>query len=356
MQIDEKHIKGRGAQLNPKNHFLKNQYVEEFIEGLDEPLIDNPKTQFFEEHPKNILNKVESPDLGMMNSINPYQGCEHGCAYCYARNAHTYWGFSAGLDFEQKIIVKPDAPKLLEKIFLKPNYRPESISLSGNTDCYQPAEKKFKITRQLLEVFVKYRHPVGIISKNSLILRDLDLLQELSKYHLVHAIISITTLKEELRQKMEPRTATIKNRLRVIEELNKRGIPCGVMNAPIIPGLNSSETPAIIKAAADCGALYAGYTIVRLNGAVGEIFSDWVKKSFPDAAEKILNQIKSAHGGQLNDSRFGIRLHGEGEIADAISQLFHSSVKKYLSGRSAYELNFTAFRRPADADGQMNLF
>jgi DNA repair photolyase len=356
MNIDEKHIKGRGAQLNPKNQFLKNQYVEEFIEGLDEPLIDNPKTEFFLEHPKNILNKVSSPDLGLMNSINPYQGCEHGCAYCYARNVHTYWGFSAGLDFEQKIIVKPDAAKLLEEIFLKPNYKVEPITLSGNTDCYQPAEKKFKITRQLLEVFVKYKHPVAIISKNSLILRDIDLLQELAKHQLVRAIISITTLKEELRQKMEPRTATIKNRLRVIEELNKNGIPCGVMNAPIIPGLNSSETPAVIKAAADHGALYAGYTIVRLNGALAEIFTDWVKKTFPDAAEKILNHIKSAHGGQLNDSRFGTRMRGEGEIAASIRQLFYSSVKKYLSGRTVYELNLKAFQRPADKNGQMNLF
>jgi len=277
-------FKGRGAQVNTHNKFLKSKYVLEHIEGLDEPLLENTATQLFVETPKKIVSESNSPDLSHMYSINPYQGCEHGCIYCYARNTHEYYGFSAGLDFERKIITKPNAPELLEAYFNKKNYKPVCILLSGNTDCYQPAERKLEITRSLLELFLKYRNPVSIITKNNVILRDLDIIAELAAMNLVHVNISLTSLNEQLRQKLEPRTVTATGRLAVIEKLSERGVPVRAMVAPIIPGLNSNEIPNIIKAAAGRGALAAGFTIVRLNGSISEIFSDWIYKAFPDRA------------------------------------------------------------------------
>lgn len=340
------YIKGRGAQINTKNRFVDQHYVLEHFEGIDELPDMGIKTEILLEHPKSVLNKIDSPDLPFSFSINPYQGCEHGCIYCYARNAHQYWGYSAGLDFEQKIIAKPNAANILRKHFENKNYTADSVSLSGNTDCYQPTERKLKITRSLLEVFLEYQHPVGIITKNSLILRDIDLLSELAKNGLVHVMISITSMREELRLMMEPRTATTKNRLKVIEILNAKGIPTGVMTAPIIPGLNSDEIPELIKSAADAGALVAGYTMVRLNGAVQDLFHDWLFKTMPDAADKIWNHICETHGGKVNDNRFGTRMRGEGKIAESINQLFKLSVKKYLSGRKMPDFNYGIFRRP----------
>jgi DNA repair photolyase len=337
------YFKGRGAQVNTHNKFLKNKYVLEHIEGLDEPMLENSNTQIFEEHPKKIVSESNSPDLHFMHSINPYQGCEHGCIYCYARNTHEYYGFSAGLDFERKIIVKRNAAELLEAHFNKKNYEPVSILLSGNTDCYQPLERKLKITRALLQVFLKYRHPVSIITKNNVILRDLDILTELGKLGLVHVNVSLTSLDEQLRQKLEPRTITATGRLGVIQKLSESGIPVRVMAAPIIPGLNSNEIPDIIKAAADRGALAAGFTIVRLNGSIGEIFIDWVQKAYPDRAEKVLNMIKACHGGTLNDSRFGTRMSGEGNIAQSIHQLFRMSCKRFLAGREMPAHNMSLF-------------
>ncbi|MCW3086566.1 MAG: radical protein [Bacteroidetes bacterium] len=354
-EVEEKYFKGRGSQINTSNKFLKNKYVTEHDEVLDEPLLSDEKTQVFLEHPKKIVNIIKSPDLMGMYSMNPYQGCEHGCIYCYARNTHEYWGYSAGLDFERKIIAKPNAAEVLAKQFMNKNWVVAPIMFSGNTDCYQPLERKMKITRQMLEVVVKFRHPVSMITKNSLILRDIDLLQELAKYNLVHVMVSITSLREELRLKMEPRTATAKNRLKVIRELNNAGIPTGVMTAPIIPGLNSDEIPQLIEAAADHGADTAGYTIVRLNGAIGELFKDWIYKNFPDRAEKVLHHIQEVHGGTLSDSRFGTRMSGEGKMAQSIKQLFKMAVKKHLSGRVRAPYDLTAFRRPGEVK-QMELF
>src|ERR1700760_2790866 len=319
---NDEFFKGRGAQVNTHNKFLKNKYVLDHIEGLDEPLLENTTTQIFEETPKKIVSESNSPDLSHMFSINPYQGCEHGCLYCYARNTHEYYGFSAGLDFERKIIVKRNAAQLLEEYLNKKNYKPVAMLLSGNTDCYQPQERKLKITRSLLQLFLLYRNPVSIITKNNVILRDLDIISELAKMNLVHVNISLTSLNEQLRQKLEPRTVTATGRLAVIQKLSELGVPVRVMAAPIIPGLNSSEIPDIIKAAADRGALSAGFTIVRLNGSIGEIFSDWIYKAFPDRAEKVLNMIKSCHAGNLNDSEFGRRMGGDGRLADSIHQLF----------------------------------
>jgi DNA repair photolyase len=343
--MNESYFKGRGAQIKTSNKFLKAQYVEEHIEGLDEPLLENAATQIFFESPKKIVNKVDSPDLGFVFSMNPYQGCEHGCIYCYARNTHEYFGFSAGLDFESKIIVKKNAPQLLEQQLLKKNWNAVPIMLSGNTDCYQPIERKLEITRRLLKVLVQYRHPVSIISKNSLVTRDIDLLKELASDNLVHVMISITTLDEELRRQLEPRTASAIKRLKTVEALAKANIPVGIMNAPLIPGLNHHEIPSILKAAADHGALTAGMTIVRLNGSIEEIFEDWLRKNFPDRFEKVWNQICSMHGGSVNDSQFGRRMKGEGKIADAIHQLFRSSKKKYFGDRKMPPYDLTKFRK-----------
>ena len=343
--MDESYFKGRGAQIKSENKFLKAQYVTDHIEGLDEPLLENPHTQVFHESPKKIVNKVNSPDLGFGYSMNPYQGCEHGCIYCYARNTHEYYGFSAGLDFESKIIVKKNAASLLEQQLLSKNWNAVPIMLSGNTDCYQPQEKKFQITRSLLKVLANYKHPVGLITKNSLILRDIDLLQELAKDNLVHVMISITTLDENLRRLMEPRTASAIKRLTTIEELSKAGIPVGIMNAPIIPGLNHHEIPAILKAASEHGALTAGMTVVRLNGSIGKLFEDWLRKNFPDRFEKVWNQICSLHGGDVNDSQFGRRMAGDGNIADSIHQLYRASKRKYFSGKQLPPYDLTKFRK-----------
>jgi DNA repair photolyase len=340
---NEEFFKGRGAQVNTHNKFLKNKYVLEHIEGLDEPLLENSATQLFEENPKKIVSESNSPDLSHMYSINPYQGCEHGCIYCYARNTHEYYGFSAGLDFERKIIVKRNAAELLEQYFNKKNYQPVCILLSGNTDCYQPIERKLKITRSLLQIFLRYRNPVSIITKNNVILRDLDILGELGKMKLVHVNVSITSLNEQLRQKLEPRTVTASGRLAVIQKLTEIGVPVRVMAAPIIPGLNSEEISAIIKAAADKGALAAGFTIVRLNGSISEIFSDWVHKAFPDRADKVLNMIKACHDGKLNDSDFGRRMSGDGNIAQSIHQLFRMSVNRFMNDRVMPEFDYSLF-------------
>lgn len=350
--MEDNYFKGRGAQIKTENKYLKEQYSTEHIEGLDEELLENPKTQVFHETSKKIVNKVNSPDLHFGYSMNPYQGCEHGCVYCYARNTHEYYGFSAGLDFETKIIIKQNAPELLERHLLQPTWQAVPIMLSGNTDCYQPQEKKFQITRKMLQVLLKYRHPVGIITKNALIHRDLDILADLAKNKLVHVMISITTLDEDLRRQLEPRTASAKKRLQTIDVLTNAGIPVGVMNAPIIPGLNHHEIPAILKAAADHGAVACGMTVVRLNGSISKIFEDWLKKNFPERFEKVWNQISELHGGNVNDSNFGRRMTGEGNIADAIQQLYHVAKKKYFTGKSMPPADLTQFRR----GGNLNLF
>lgn len=350
--MEDNYFKGRGAQIKSENRFLKSHYVTDHIEGLDEPLLENPHTQVFQENAKKIVNRVDSPDLGFGFSMNPYQGCEHGCIYCYARNTHEYYGFSAGLDFESKIVVKKNAARLLEQELLKPSWNAVPIMLSGNTDCYQPLEKKWGITRQILKVMAQYRHPVSIISKNGLVVRDIDLLQDLAADNLVHVYISITTLNEELRRAMEPRTASGIKRLKTVEELAKANIPVGIMNAPIIPGLNHHEIPAILKAAADHGARNAGMTIVRLNGAIGKIFEDWLQKNFPDRFEKVWNQICSMHGGNVNDSQFGRRMRGDGNIADVIHQLFRTSKKKYFADKSMPAYDLTKFRK----GGNLSLF
>jgi len=315
---------------------------------------DNNKTQHIEIFPKTILNKVTSTDIGMAYSMNPYQGCEHGCIYCYARNTHEYWGYSAGLDFERKILFKKNAPILLEEKLKSKNWKAHNIMLSGNTDCYQPLEKKLQLTRKILAVFLKYKHPVSIITKNALILRDLDILTELAKLNLLHVSVSITSLKEETRRILEPRTASIQKRLRIVELLSSNRIPVNVMMAPIIPAINNHEIFALVKKVSELGALSAAYTIVRLNGAIGEIFTDWVHKTLPEKANKILHQIEDCHNGQLNDSRFGKRMRGEGKIAEQVAIQFRLAKKMYLRDSSLPPFDYTLYEKQKNP--QLKLF
>ena len=337
---------GRGAQHQPHNSFSKLSYHTEELDGIDEYNVGGRvKTEILYEHPKSIVNKVKSPDVGMSYSINPYQGCEHGCVYCYARVTHEYWGYNAGLDFETKIIVKKNAAKLLEQTLLKPSWKVEPIILSGNTDCYQPIERKLRVTRSLLRVFADYRHPVGIITKNTGFLQDLDILRDLAKDNLVRVILSITSLDEKVRGVLEPRTASVAKKMEAIEILTSHGIPVSIMTAPIIPGLNDQEIPEIIKATAARGAVDAGYTVVRLNGAIGEVFQKWLTTHFPDRAQKIWSQVQNLQGGKVSDSNFGQRMKGEGEEASMIRQLFDIAKNRYMNGGEKIRLNKDAFRR-----------
>lgn len=342
------YLKGRGAQINTKNRFLTNERTREHIEGIDDWEDPNVETQYLEEHSKTIVNKVDSPDVGMWYSMNPYQGCEHGCIYCYARNVHEYWGYSAGLDFERKIIVKKNAPDLLRKFLMNPKWECLPISLSGNTDCYQPAEKKFGITRKLLEVCNEFNQPVGMITKNAGMLRDIDLLTEMAKKRLVSILVSITSFNEDLRRVMEPRTTTAKQRLRLIKEMSDRGVRMGVMLGPMIPGLNEHEMQRIMQAASEHGATFSAYTFIRLNGAIKLMFHDWLYKNFPDRADKVWHLIEGGHGGKVNDSRWGVRMRGEGPISDLVRQQFHKYNKLYGLNAERWELDCSIFRRPGE--------
>ena len=366
MSGSNNYIKGRGAQLNVTNKFDAHSHVfrDEFLnycaaegevgsDGRPFP-IQKSKTVLIETFPKTIVNKISSPDVGLEFSLNPYQGCEHGCVYCYARNTHEYWGYSAGLDFEQKILIKRNAVELLEKKLQNKNWQAAPIGLSGNTDCYQPTEKNLQITRGLLQTFLKYKHPVGIITKNALVQRDIDILKELAADNLVHVNLSITSLEEEIRRMMEPRTASVTKRLETLEKLSSENIPVSVMMAPIIPGINSHEILPLVKAVAERGALSVGYTMVRLNGAIGGIFTDWIRKTLPDRAEKVLHQIRDCHAGNLSDSEFGRRMKGTGNIAEQVHQQFKIARKKYLSGRSTPKLNCDLYAQYKT--GQMSLF
>ncbi len=339
--MDKNFIKGQGAQRNEHNHFDRFSWKpeDEETEAL--------KVTFTEVFPKTIVNAVNSPDMRMDYSLNPYQGCEHGCSYCFARPTHEFWGYSAGVDFERKIMVKKNAPGLLEKFFRKKGYTPKTISLSGNTDCYQPAERKFEITRKLLQLCLDYRHPVSILTKNALVLRDLDILKPLAEQDLVTVSFSIPTINEEIRRKMEPRTSSVNNKLKAIETLSQNGIAVGVMVAPVIPGLTSDESLPIVKAIADAGAKSFSYVIVRLNDTVEPVFVNWINAHFPDRAQKVLNLIRSMRGGSLGEKRFHERYKGEGNIAELIHNTFALAKRKYFADREMPLLtaeNFTGTR------------
>ena len=359
MQLETRITNQRGAQKNTPNRFHKNEYGDFNIEGIDTinlqgDEIHEKKTQFYEEQPKTIVNKVTSPDIPFSYSLNPYQGCEHGCIYCYARNSHEYWGFSAGQDFEQKIIIKKNAPEKLEELFQSKKWKCAPISLSGNTDCYQPIERQKKITRQLLEICLKYQNPIGIITKNKLVLRDLDILEKLNEKKLIQVYISITGIDESTRRKMEPRTATYRARFEVIKKLSQAGIPVGIMNAPIIPGLNDQSIYEVLRQASLHGAQRAGYTTVRLNGAVAPLFKDWIHKAFPLKAEKVLSLISDMHHGKLNNATFGERMRGSGNIAHLIRQQFDKYAKQFELNQEEFQYNTNDFIR--HQPGQMRLF
>ena len=342
------YLKGRGAQINTKNRFLKNERTREHIEGIDDWTEANEATQYIEQEAKSIVNKVDSPDVGMWYSMNPYQGCEHGCIYCYARNVHEYWGYSAGLDFERKIVIKKNAPDLLRKFLMNPKWNCLPISLSGNTDCYQPAEQKYRLTRKLLEVCNEFNQPVGLITKNAGMLRDKDILQKLASKKLVSILVSITSFEEDLRRVMEPRTTTGKQRIRLIKELSEAGIRMGVMLGPMIPGLNEQEMQRIMKAAAEAGATFSAYTFIRLNGAVKLLFHDWLYKNFADRADKVWHMIEASHDGKVNDSRFGVRMRGEGNISQMVAQQYKKYGKLYGLNAERWELDTSRFMRPGE--------
>ncbi len=351
-------IKGRGAQVNTHNRFLQHEYIirDDFLNycEAENEKADTNKTTYLEIFPKTIINKVKSPDIPLFYSMNPYQGCEHGCIYCYARNTHEYWGYSAGLDFERKILYKANAASLLEKKLRSKNWQAAGIMFSGNTDCYQPIEKKLGITREMLKVLLKLKHPASMITKNALILRDLDLLKEMASMNLIHVNISITSLSEETRRSLEPRTASIKKRLKTVQVLSENDIPVNVMMAPIIPAINNHEILPLVKKVAALGAKSVAYTVVRLNGAIGQIFTDWVRKTYPDRANKILHQIEDCHNGTLNDSRYGTRMKGEGKFAEQIKDQFSLARKLYLKDVEYIPLDYSLFDK--GQSNQIRLF
>ncbi len=319
--------RGRGAALNVANRFNRHHVVEDPA-ALDENDLRQIATEFIADTSRTILAKNTSPDLPFTFSINPYRGCEHGCIYCYARPSHEYLGFSAGLDFESKIVVKYNAPDLLAGHLRKQSWEPQLVLMSGNTDPYQPVERKLELTRRCLRVFRDFRNPVCVITKNALVTRDIDVLSELASMNLVHVTVSITSLKDEVIEQMEPRTSRPAARLKAIERLAANGISVGVNVAPIIPGLTDEELPAIMKQAADAGASVANYIVVRLPGPVADLFLEWVERVYPNRVNRIVNRIADLRDGKLNDSRWGVRMSGRGEWSRMLSELFHATRKR----------------------------
>jgi DNA repair photolyase len=345
-------VRGRGAGSNPPNRFYRRRVVPD-PEAVD-PEAPLPRTQFIKDTARTIIAQNDSPDVGFERSINPYRGCEHGCVYCYARPFHEFLGFSPGIDFETKILVKEDAPRLLREELSSPSWKPQTIAMSGVTDCYQPAERKFGLTRGCLEVLAEYRNPVVIITKNHLVTRDVDLLADLARHRAAAVVVSVTTLDAELARLMEPRTSAPARRLAAIEALSAAGIPTGVNVAPIIPGLTDSEIPAILKAAAKAGASFAGHTIVRLPYSVKDIFEQWLADHFPARREKVLHRIRGVREGALNDPRFGSRMSGQGVYAEQITALFELSRKKAKLPAAPPDLSAASFRLPPGP--QLTLF
>lgn len=346
------HPRGRGADINPANRFdsLRVETDEDaWIDDDPRPL----RTVFLRDDSQSILTTNDADDLSFSYGLNPYRGCEHGCAYCYARTYHEYLGFSAGLDFESKIVVKPDAPELLEKHLAKASYQPGSIALSGATDCYQPVERRLELTRRCLEVLARFRNPVVIITKNALVTRDLDHLAELARHRAVAVYISITTLDPDLARILEPRAASPRCRLETIRKLAEAGVPAGVSAAPMIPGLNDSEMPAILKAAAENGASFAMYSMVRLPGTVADVFSAWLDRHQPMAKEKILGRIRDLHGGRLNSTASTARLRGTNEAAAQWRALFHACCRKHGISPGTPVLNVADFRRLTPGQGEL---
>jgi DNA repair photolyase len=340
-------IKGRGAASNPPNRFESITLEPDADwDPADAPL---PRTTFFQDATQSIITYNDSPDIPFRTGLNPYRGCEHGCSYCYARPTHEYLGFSAGLDFESKIMVKENAPELLRRELSSPKWTPQELAMSGVTDCYQPIERKLQITRRCLAVLAEFRNPVSIVTKNALVTRDLDLLRELAAHQAVQVNFSITTLDSDLARKLEPRAASPKQRLASVETLSKAGVPVGVLVAPVIPAINDHEIPSVLAAAKAAGASWAYTEVLRLPLTVAPVFTEWLERHFPERKDKVLGLIRAIRGGKLNDPRFGSRMRGEGIFADQISQLFHIACRKVGLAEDDPELSTAAFRRPDGA-------
>jgi DNA repair photolyase len=351
MSEDQAPIRGRGAGGNPANRFEPIHYERDpEADPADSPA---PATQFLKDSTRSLITYNDSPDVGFDSSINPYRGCEHGCIYCYARPTHEYLGFSAGLDFESKILVKEDAPELLRRE-LSPSWQPQPLGISGVTDPYQPIERRLRLTRRCLEVLAEFRNPVVIITKNHLVTRDIDLLSDLARDQAAAVILSVTTLDGDLARLLEPRASQPQGRLAAIAELAQAGVPVGTLIAPVIPGLTDHELPAIVAAVANAGASFIGYTMLRLPYAVAPLFEQWLEQHRPASKERVLGRIRSVRGGKLNESRFGVRMRGEGIFAEQIRALFNVACKKAgLEGRRL-NLSTAAFRRPQET--QKTLF
>jgi DNA repair photolyase len=344
---------GRGASINPPNRFDAIHHQRDPDAEPEEEIA--PTTVLLRDVTRSIIATNDSPDVGFDASINPYRGCEHGCVYCYARPYHEYLGFSAGLDFETKILVKEDAPLLLRRELMKPSWQPKTLGISGVTDAYQPAERRLRVTRGCLEVLAEFRNPVCIVTKNHLVARDVDLLARLAEHQAAAVFISVTTLDGDLARRMEPRASQPQGRLAAIRELAAAGVPVGILMAPIVPGLTDHEIVAVLQAAADAGAGFAGYTLLRLPYSVGDIFTRWLESHFPDRKEKILGRVRELHAGALNDPRFGTRMKGDGALAEAMGDLFALARTRAGLARKPPPLSTEGFARPRAA-GQETLF
>lgn len=314
-----------------------------------------PRTQFLRDLSQTVITYNNSPDIPFTASLNPYRGCEHGCAYCYARPFHEYLGFSAGLDFETRIMVKENAPELLRKELSARNWKPQMLALSGVTDPYQPVERRLELTRRCLAVLAEFRNPVGIVTKNHLVTRDIDLLRKLAAHDAAAVNLSITTLDAELARKLEPRASAPRQRLAAVEALAKAGIPVGILMAPLIPVLNEPEIPAVLKAAKEARAKWAGMVVLRLPYAVAPIFEQWLETHFPEKKEKILGHVRALRGGKLNDPRFGSRMRGEGIFAEQISRMFEVARRKAGLPEDRPALSTAAFRKPDGAQLKLGL-
>lgn len=346
-------VAGRGAAHNPANRFEERELIPS-AEWTD-PDDPGPRTRFYRDASRAILARNQSPDIGFDVSINPYRGCEHGCVYCYARPTHEYLGYSAGLDFESRIMVKEDAAALLRAELMSPRWEPQVIAISGVTDPYQPVEHRLEITRRCLQVLAEFRNPVAIITKNHLVTRDVDVLAALAEHGAAAVAVSVTSLRREIQKLMEPRTSTPVKRLDAIRTLSRAGIPVRVMVGPVVPGLTDHELPAIIEAAAEAGAVGAGYIMLRLPHGVKDLFEDWLTRHFPDRKDKVLNRMREMRQGKLYDAAWGTRMRGEGVFADQVRALYNAACRKFGFDRGRPSLRVDAFRRP-DTTGQLGLF
>jgi DNA repair photolyase len=348
-------IRGRGATRSPAGRFARS-HVDRRAPDLDEWPEPAAGTTLSPERSRSIVSTNTSPDLDFRQSINPYRGCEHGCIYCYARPAHAYVDLSPGLDFETQILFKPDAPARLREFLARPGYRCQPIVLGANTDAYQPAESRLGLTRELLQILCEHRHPVAIVTKSALVERDLDLLSNLARDGLAKVMVSVTTLDDELKRVMEPRTASPSRRLKTITRLSDAGVPTGTLFAPVIPGLNDEELDRVLCAVAKAGASHADYVLLRLPHEVRALFEDWLYKQRPLRAGKILSLIRQHRGGRANDPCFGSRMRGTGPLADLLAQRFAAACRRYGLARSGSPLNTSAFRPPRTAgDRQLAL-